>query len=94
MSANLSPSPNVVLGGFGDQPIVCGKVKSRLTWAQYRVVKALLDAGDDGLTKDELDAKSGHSEARKILKRLHDSDRDWAAVVHLPGRPGLRYRIR
>jgi hypothetical protein len=97
MRANPSPShalsPNVVLRGFGDPPIVRGKVKPRLTWAQYHVVNALLEAGDEGLTKDRLDAVSGHSEARKILQRLHDSDPDWAAVIQMPGRPGLRYRL-
>jgi hypothetical protein len=46
------------------------------------------------LTKDQLDAKSGHSEARKILKRLATSDPDWAAVIQMPGLPGRRYRIQ
>lgn len=85
--------PPVELGRFGDSPVIRGKLKPRLTWAQYHVIKALLAAGDDGLTKDQLDVQSGRSEARKILKRLHDSDPDWAAVIQLPGIPGRRYRI-
>lgn len=83
----------IVLGRFGDVPIVRGKPKQRLTWAQYHVVKALLEAGNDGLTKNQLDSKTKRTDARKILKRLHDSDPDWAAVIHMPGIPGRHYRI-
>ncbi len=85
---------SVELQGSGDCVLVQGKVKPPLTFAQYAVVKALLQAGEDGLTKDQLDARSGHSDARKILKRLHDSDPDWAAVIQMPGRSGCRYRLR
>lgn len=84
----------VVLQGPGDCIMVQGKVKPQLTFAQFAVVSALLQAGEDGLTKDQLDTRSGHSDARKILKRLHDSDPDWAAVIHMAGRSGCRYRIR
>ena len=95
LSPATSPenAPSVVLNRFGDQPIVHDKVKPPLTWAQFHVIQALLDAGNDGLTKDHLDVQSGHNEARKILKRLHDSDPDWAAVIHMPGIPGRRYRV-
>lgn len=84
----------VVLRGLSEGPIVCGKEKAPLTPAQYDVVKALLDAGDRGLSKDELDHKSDRGEARKILKRLADSDEDWKAVIPFPGKAGGRYRIR
>jgi putative SOS response-associated peptidase YedK len=51
VSSGDSPdqTPPVILGRFGDSPIVRGKVMPRLTLAQYRVVKALLEAGDDGV---------------------------------------------
>ena len=67
--------------------------KRPLTRPQYDVVKALLEAGEPGLSKDELDRKSKRGDARKILRRLADSDPDWEAVIRLPGRPGVRYRI-
>src|SRR4051794_19961205 len=89
----LANDPPVVVSRMADEPKVRGKLKPRLTYAQFNVVRALLEAGDDGLTKDELDTKSGHTEARKILKRLHDSDPDWAEVIQMPGIPGRRYRI-
>jgi hypothetical protein len=84
----------VVLGGMEEGPIVLGKTKRKLTRPQYNVVKALLDAGDDGLTKDELVNKSRHGDARGILKRLADSDSDWKEVIRFAGRTGGRYRIK
>jgi hypothetical protein len=83
----------VVLRGPGEPPTICGKEKAPLTLAQYDVVKALLSAGERGLSKDELDHKSKHGDARKILKRLADSDPDWKAVIRFPGIAGRRYRI-
>jgi hypothetical protein len=85
----------VVLRGRDEGPIVLGKEKPVLTDREYNVVKALLDAGDRGLTKDKLDEKSGHSEARKVLKAIRDADEDWAAVIQMPGKAGMGgYRIK
>jgi hypothetical protein len=83
----------VVLRGPGERPIVGGVEKGPLTLPQYDVVKALLDAGERGLSKDELDRKSKHGDARKILKRLAKSDPDWNAAIHFPGKAGGGYRI-
>jgi hypothetical protein len=85
--------PPVFLKGPGERPIVRGVEKDRLTLPQYYVVRALLEAGERGLSKDELDHKSKHGDARKILKRLADSDPDWKAVISFPGRSGGGYRI-
>jgi len=71
-----------------------GKEKPSLTTAQYDVVKALHEAGPKGLSKDELDKKSLHEDARKILKRLAEADNDWERVISFPGKAGMRYRIR
>jgi hypothetical protein len=70
-----------------------GREKDRLTVPQYDGVKALLDAGELGLSKDQLDRESGHGDARKILKRLADSDHDWKVVIHFPRKPFGRYRV-
>jgi len=72
--------------------LIDGKPASPLTEAQYNVVQTLLEAGENGLTKDELDRRSGHTDARKILGRLADKQ-DWAQVIPLPGTSGKRYRI-
>jgi hypothetical protein len=83
----------VILGNLGDEPIVSGKRKTRLTAARYDVVKALLEAGDKGLSGDELVTKSRRGGAVNTLKALAGSDKDWRAVIQLAGQPGCRYRI-
>lgn len=87
-----SPSGRVLLFGLGKDPIVDGNVES-LTKAQYEVVLALIQAGDNGLTKDQLVANSGHGDAVNILKRIAKKSPKWKEVVSLPGEPGKRYRI-
>jgi hypothetical protein len=91
--APTSVSPAVILTGKTTQPLVRGKPKPVLRQTQYNVVKALLDAGDTGLTVDQLVAQSGHSDARGILKRLADFDPVWRSVIHFPGKAGGHYRI-
>ena len=58
-----NPGPPVVLGKPTDEPIVNGKRKPRLTAPRYDVIRALLAAGEDGLSKDSLATESGHSDA-------------------------------
>jgi hypothetical protein len=89
----LSPPQTVVLQGEGKPPLVLGKEKKVLTFQRYNVILALLEAGSGGLNKDDLQTKSGHSDARKILKRLSESDPDWATVIQLAGVTGGRYRL-
>ena len=86
------PAP-VTLAGRDAMPTVGGRAKPRLSNAQYDVVLALLDAGDAGLNLDALLEKSGHNDARGILRRLKDSDPDWGDVIHFGGKPGGGYRI-
>jgi hypothetical protein len=89
-----APKPRVVLRDRAEAPLVLGKEKRILTAPQYDVVKALLDAGDRGLTKDELENKSGHGDARKILKRLANKDSDWGKVIQFARITGGGYRIK
>jgi len=87
--------PRVVLRGRDEGPLVLGKEKPPLTGREYNGIKALLGAGKHGLIKDKLDEKSGHSEARKVLQPFRDSDPDWEAVIHMPGKAGRGgYRIK
>jgi hypothetical protein len=72
---------------------VCGAEQDRLTAPQYDVVKALIEAGERGLSKDELDRNSKHGDARNILKRLAKSNSIWKDVIHFAGKTGGRYRI-
>ena len=93
MTATDAAAPGVLLRDQIKGPIVHGKEKPALRNAQFNVVKALLDAGDRGLTKDDMVAKSGHSDALGILHRLADGDDDWKKAIHFAGKPGGRYKI-
>jgi hypothetical protein len=86
-------SGSVLLFGRKDNPVVKGNEKPTLTNAQYDVVLALLQTGDKGLTKDDLDHESRHGDARKILRRLSEADSDWQSVISFPGTTGKGYRI-
>lgn len=91
----LPPARPFEFGDFAKQPVVNGNVKPHLTEAEHNVLMALLEAGERGLSKDKLDEKSGHTDARKYLKNLAKDD-DWAAVILFPerkGRGGYRLRI-
>ncbi|MGD0089102.1 MAG: hypothetical protein ABSE73_04220 [Planctomycetota bacterium] len=83
----------VRLGDPGDDVCILGRDYPHVTFAQYNVAKALLELGEDGAIEKELIRKSGHSDARKILKRLAAKD-GWKDVVQLAGRHGGRYRIK
>jgi len=70
---------------------VAGKTKKPLTDGQRAVVTALIKAGDNGMTKDSLEAvRRG---ARQILRKLK-SDQDWDKIILMPGQTNGRYRIR
>ena len=83
-------NPAVQLGRRGEPCQVCGKNKRALTDAQYSVIQALQEAGEEGLTKDALEAV--RPSARSILKNLR-RDPDWASVILMPGQTNGRYRI-
>jgi hypothetical protein len=76
-----------------DYPIiVClyATKKAILTPAQYEVIKALVDAGDKGLSMKQL--QSVRRGARGILDLLM-LDRDWKSVIRMAKGKGGRYRI-
>lgn len=89
-----SASGAIVLYNLKDCPFVLGKRKSPLSTPRYAVVKALIEAGEQGLTKDGLVKASGKGGAVNIMKGLAGSDKDWEAVLLLPGKTGGRYRIK
>ncbi len=92
VTANRPPEAVALeLGCPGAPSRVRGQLKKPLTDAQRAVVAALIKAGQDGLSKDALEAI--RPSARRILKALQ-SDPDWAAVLIMPGQTNGRYRIR
>jgi hypothetical protein len=83
----------VTLGSLDDFVWVNRLKKPPLSAAKYRVVRALVDAGAPGLSKGQLDDRSGCTDARKHLKELAAGDPDWKAVIIFPGKSWGRYRI-
>jgi hypothetical protein len=82
----LSELPFFRLGELRGEPIVNGKVKKRLTPGEHKTVKALFDAGKDGLSLEDLVKMSGVQTADRKLINLKKSDPDWCVVLILQGR--------
>lgn len=81
--------PRVELGTEGDRPIVEGR-----KWhgvpndREYAVLRALADAGQDGLTTAELVERSGIADAVAVLRRLRKRDPEYWRIIQTPGRKG------
>jgi hypothetical protein len=91
----VAASKEVILFGRDQPPSVSGTTKSdMLTTAQYDTIRAMIEAGADGLTKDQLIEKSGRGDPRGILRRLSKKDPDWDRVIRFARKTGRRYRIR
>ncbi|MGO9464183.1 MAG: hypothetical protein ACLQIB_28240 [Isosphaeraceae bacterium] len=84
--------PPVVLGNTPyTPPVVLGRAKKRLSLVGYRVVAALLNAGNRGLTREELRLIA--HDAPGVLRRLRASDPDWMEVIEVPSGAEAAYRI-
>ncbi len=83
----------VVLGGTADPIFVLGvELQATLTRKQFKVLKALRDAGPGGLTLAGLECVCGG--ARAVLRGLKESHPGLRAVLKTPGkRNGGNYRI-
>lgn len=83
--------PRVVLGKRGEPCIVDGKEMPPLTDGRYAVIEALIKAGEDGLTKDAIEAiRTG---AREMLVQL-SAKPGWSDVIQMAGQTNGRYRVR
>ena len=71
---------------------LCWALKSPLTEARYKAIERLIDAGEEGLTKDGLERR-GLGGARRSLSALVNRDADWQAIIHFPGKARDRYRL-
>ena len=87
----LPPSRSVVLRGLGAKPLVLGEEVPQLSEARYGLVDRLLGAGEGGLSKDQLERDN--SGARRTLKSLAASHRNWGRVIQFPREAGKKYRI-
>jgi hypothetical protein len=78
--------------GEAGEPIFVNGVSKELTFVAFKIVKALVEAGENGLSKGQLEKIS--TDYWRILKTLQSDDADWESVIHFPGKPYGRYRIR
>jgi hypothetical protein len=86
--------PPVVLPTDPTHPVlVLGKQKPAITIPQRNVIATLLKCMPKSLSREELEAKSGHKDARHILKRLA-RDADWRKVILFSGRTRTGYRVQ
>jgi hypothetical protein len=88
------PASAVVLQGENAPPIIRGKeMPEPLSRERYHVIKAVLDTWPNGLKKDALIKRSGHSDAVNIFKTLKRSSPEWDSALLLPVKRGVGYRI-
>jgi len=87
-----SKSDSVLLFQQHKPPLVKGTEVSALNEPQYNVVFALLEAPNNTLSKSELDKKSGHQDAYRILGRLAKKE-GWINVIRMAGQAGMGYQI-
>lgn len=86
-----SPSGNVVLYGRGYPPRVSGRLVKKLSNRRFDLIALLLEAGEEGLTKDAMESKV--PSARRMLKDLRRKHDHWRSVIQMAGRTGQGYRI-
>jgi hypothetical protein len=91
----------VVLGGPDDPAFVWGKEKDPLPPAQYRTMKALVEAhGKKRLSQDALHRATADDEGNLVedpvgaLKRLRRRDADWKGVIDMAGKAGRGYGLK
>lgn len=78
----------------GEKFWIDGKEVERPTLYQFHVVKALSEAGPDGLSLEDVKAVSGHKDVPAILDRLIAKDPEiWGSVIFKAGVKGNGYRL-
>ena len=95
-SADRVPEAPVALNGPDDDVYVWGKRKDPLPRAQYRVVKALVDAHANGErpSKDALCRRADVEDPVGALKRLCKRDADWKDAIDMARVPGRGYGLK
>jgi hypothetical protein len=92
----------VILDGPDDPVIVWGEKKDRLPRAEYRVLKALVEARAKGkrLHTDPLRTATKDEQGNVVedpvgaLERLRSRDSDWMNVIDMAGNPGRGYGLK
>lgn len=77
---------------------VYGRLKAGLTPDRFNVIRVLIEAGPDGLSKPQLDAMAKatgpiRASWRQILIKMRAGDGDWEKAIVMAGGPYGRYKI-
>jgi hypothetical protein len=84
----------VVLTDKGEYPKILGEpVRDRLSPKRRDVLRAVIEAGPEGLTGPELVRKTGYEDAVNIFKRLRGKSRLWKKVLLPSGEKRHGYRV-
>lgn len=85
----------VQLFGSAEPPVIDGKQKAPLTASEYDVIRALIEAHNNGekLTMQKLLNRSRVGSARQVFYGMRKRDPDWHSVLHPSGSKRLGYRI-
>jgi hypothetical protein len=81
------------LGEPGRATLIDGQRMEPVTGSQYAILSALLDAGDEGLTPEQIVRITGQGGWRQTLWRLKLAHPLWDAIIVFPGRRGRPYRL-
>ena len=84
-------SGSVILRGMHKRPIVKGRKVKPLTSGRYDLIRRLIEAGEGGMTKDEMEFTC--SSARTMLKALCKRNEGWDNVIHMAKETGGGYSI-
>jgi hypothetical protein len=79
-----------VLGTENDPPLLGGNPVRVLTPAEYAIVRALVTAGERGLTRAELIDRGGSDRADIILHKLMKKEPAWRSYIERPQRGVFR----
>lgn len=88
-----SPNHTIRIGDSSSPILIDGRPVRQLTKAQRAIVLALLDAGAEGLSGEEIKDKTSLGGWRPTLRALRESDPLWGCLIVFPGFPHGRYRI-
>jgi NUMOD3 motif len=90
---SLDPAlPTIRLGRPGEPTFIDGQKVKPLNPPQYDIISMLLDAGPEGLTTGQIEARTEHSGWRATLRTLKKNHL-WDRVIIFPGVSHGRYRI-
>jgi hypothetical protein len=82
--------PSPLLARIRRAVLLWGTSKNFSSYLEFKVVKALMEAGREGLDKDRLEEVA--PSARRVIRTLCQ-DPDWSTVIQMAGAKGNRYRI-